>query len=574
MEDNEFEYPPLNSASQEIRILSITRSSSIEVECHLERISLEENLTYEALSYTWGERTDISSIKLNNHYFKVRKNLAIALHHLRERGTPLRIWVDAVCINQQDEEEKTAQVRQMKKIYEKARKVVIWLGPECDDSSYAINVMNSIDRRWATRTSQPATNRDIPAPAISERAFRAIIQLLRRPWWRRVWIIQEATCASDTYLICGKDHTKFWRAVATVNFITQHTVQHFFQQDSRPLDIRHFHRVIALDQLRLTRRRSGYSSNFLSLLDNARTCEASDPRDKIFALSGLVVDAQGEAGDPNYNIPVDEAYTKFTYALIVSERTLNVFGHCQEAARTPQSWHTFAFLRSSLYPKRPLPSWTPDWTLELEATPFMKNEVLDDALSSKIYKASDDYTPSIKLADDLRTLFVRGLVVDTVSKLGEAFDRLFSPSILGKWHSWTERELGKRYHQKEPTHEAFLRTLVADIHVANGRCLRGSAAPWPITNQQDDADSLKSSSLIHHAVSSRGLFLSKQSYMGLARYDVKKGDKICILHGGQIPFVLRQDGRYHSFKGECYVHGLMDGEGMRYPWVWQDFALR
>ncbi|OCK98437.1 uncharacterized protein K441DRAFT_450918, partial [Cenococcum geophilum 1.58] len=59
---------------------------------------------------------------------------------------------------------------------------------------------------------------------------------------------------------------------------------------------------------------------------------------------------------------------------------------------------------------------------------------------------------------------------------------------------------------------------------------------------------------------SRGFFLSKQGYIGLARYDVREGDKICILHGGQVPFILRQEGRYHVFKGECYIYGLMNGE--------------
>lgn len=62
--------------------------------------------------------------------------------------------------------------------------------------------------------------------------------------------------------------------------------------------------------------------------------------------------------------------------------------------------------------------------------------------------------------------------------------------------------------------------------------------------------------------------------MGVARYDVTEGDRTCLLYGGQVPFILRREGRYHLFKGECYVHGLMDGEGMRYPKVWQDFGLR
>jgi Heterokaryon incompatibility protein (HET) len=574
MADINFKYAPLNSGSQEIRILSISGSRSIEVECSLEHASLMGDSPYDALSYTWGDLSDTSSIKLNQQLFPVTKNLAIALQHLREEKKTVKIWIDAVCINQKDNAERSVQVRRMKEIYEKAKSVIIWLGHEADDSSYAMKAMNSIDRRWVTRTPQPAKEHRIEARAIDERALRAISQLLCRPWWRRVWIIQEATCANNTYLRCGKEKTEFLAVVATVNFITQHTIQQALQQDFNSPDIIRFHRVITLDQLRLTRRRSGRDSDFLSLLDNSRTCEASDPRDKIFALSGLATDTQREAGKPDYCISVDKAYIRFVNAIIESERTLNILGHCQEAVRNPQSWSSFKILPSEFVPKRTLPSWTPDWTLELEATPFMKNEIPNEIFSNKVYKASDNYPPSVQLAEDLRTLFVRGSAFDSVSNLGEAFTCPFSSSIIGLWHSWIETELGSTYHKKETTHEAFLHTLVADIGIVKGRCVRGFAAPWPIQNKLDTEDSFTSSSLIKLALNSRGFFLSKQGYMGVARYDVTEGDRICILHGGQVPFILRQEGTYHLFKGECYVHGLMDGEGMKYPKVWQDFALR
>lgn len=574
MADINFKYEPLNSGSQEIRILSISGSRSIEVECSLEHASLVAAPTYDALSYTWGDPSDTSSIKLNHQPFPVTKNLVIALHQLREEKRTVEIWIDAVCINQKDNAERSVQVQRMKEIYEKARTVIIWLGHESDDSSYAMKAINSIDRRWATRTSQPANEHRMAAPDIGERALRAISQLLCRPWWRRVWIIQESTCANDTYLRCGKEKTEFLAVIATVNYITQHIIQQALQQDFNSPDITRFHRVLALDQLRLTRRRSVHGSDLLSLLDNSRTCEASDPRDKLFALSGLATGTQREAGKPDYDISVDEAYIRFVNAIIESERTLNILGHCQETARNLQSWSSFKILPSSFFPKRTLPSWTPDWTLNLEATPFMKNEIPDANFSNKVYKASDNYSPSVQLAEDLRTLFVRGSAFDTVLNLGEAFACPFGPSIIRLWHSWIETKLGSMYHRKETTHKAFLRTLVADIDIKKGRCVRGFAAPWPIQNKQDTEDSFISSSLIKMALNSRGFFLSKQGYMGLARYDVTEGDRICILHGGQVPFILRQEGRYHLFKGECYIHGLMDGEGMRYPKVWQNFALR
>jgi len=574
MAKSSFKYTKLKSELQEVRILSIMNGcQSVEIECTLEHIHLVGGSNYKALSYTWGNPSDTSYIKLNNQPFLVTASLAIALQHLRKETEVVELWVDAICINQQDTDEKSVQVRRMKEIYEKAKEIIVWLGPESDDSRYAMNAINSIDRRWAKRTSQPVMERFLAAPKLDKRALWAINQLLCRPWWRRVWIIQEATCDSATYIKCGNDQIEFIAVVATVNFITQHTLERALRKDFNSPDITPFHRVIALDKLKLNRSRSEYCMNFLSLLEDSRMCDASDPRDKVFALSGLATDAQREAGNPDYSISVDVAYSGFTNTLIISEQNLNILGHCQAAVRDPKSWSSFKLLPSTLLPKQPLPSWTPDWTMNLEATPFMKYEIPNDICSNKVYKTSGDYPPSVQLSECLRTLFVRGCTFDVISKLGEDFTRLFRPLTARLWHSWAEQELGSTYITKETTHEAFLHTLTADIRPKNGRCVRGSTALWPIPKTSEKEDSFVSNSMIKQAFNSRGFFISAQGYMGVARFDVIKGDQICILHGGQTPFILRQEGQYHLFKGECYLHGIMDGEGMRYPRVWQDFAL-
>lgn len=356
-----FEYRDLKSELQEIRILSIMKGRQpAEIECSLKHFSLMDDLKYEALSYTWGNPLDTSYINLHGRPFSVTKNLATALEHLRKETEAVEIWVDAICINQRDTNEKSVQVRRMREIYQKASSVIIWLGLEFDDSGYAINAINSIDRRWAKRTSQPTKERLITAPTLNGRALRAINQLLHRPWWHRVWIIQEATCDNITRLKCGTCETEFLAVVATANFITQQILQQALGQDFSTPDVTHFYRVIALDQLKLNRSRLEYRMDILSLLENSRTCEASDPRDKVFALSGLATDAQREAGKADYSISVNVAYTRFANALIRSERTLNVLGHCQIAVRDPKSWSSFKLLSSSLLPKQPLPSWTPD----------------------------------------------------------------------------------------------------------------------------------------------------------------------------------------------------------------------
>jgi hypothetical protein len=200
--------------------------------------------------------------------------------------------------------------------------------------------------------------------------------------------------------------------------------------------------------------------------------------------------------------------------------------------------------------------------MNLEAIPFMKYEIHNDIHSHKIYKTSGDYPPSVQLSENLQTLFVRGSTFDVVSKLGEDFTGLFKPSTTELWLSWAKQELGSTYITTETTHGAFLRTLVADTRIKNGRCVRGFAVLWPIPKTSETEESFVSNLMIRQVMNPRGFFLSAQGYLGIARYDVVKGDKICILHGGQTPFILRQEGRYNLFKGECYIHGVMDGEGM------------
>jgi hypothetical protein len=288
MTRSNFEYTELKSELQEIRILSIMKGhQSAEIECSLKHVSLMDGPNYEALSYTWGDPSDTSYINLHGRPFSVTKNLATALPHLRKETEVVEIWIDAICINQRDTDEKSVQVRRMREIYEKARKVIIWLGPESDDSGYAMNAINSIDRRWAKIPSQSGKERLIAVPILDKRALQAVVQLLRRSWWYRVWIIQEATCDNITYLKCGTGEVEFLAVVATVNVITQHLLGPTFQHDFSTPPMTHFNRVIALDQFKLNRSRPEYRIDILSLLEDSRICEASDPRDRVFVLSGF-----------------------------------------------------------------------------------------------------------------------------------------------------------------------------------------------------------------------------------------------------------------------------------------------
>ena len=119
--------------------------------------------------------------------------------------------------------------------------------------------------------------------------------------------------------------------------------------------------------------------------------------------------------------------------------------------RNPQSRSSFRLLPPSLVPKRPLPSWIPDRTMDLEATPFMKNKVQNAIFSNRVYKASGHYPTAVHLDEDLQALFVRGSTFYAVLKLGGNFACPFTSSTTRLWHSWIKVELGSRCHTAETT---------------------------------------------------------------------------------------------------------------------------
>ncbi|OCL11331.1 hypothetical protein AOQ84DRAFT_424047, partial [Glonium stellatum] len=110
-------------------ILLPAKEWSSEIECDL-RQDMLETCSYEALSYVWGSAQDTVPIHINKKTFDITRNLEGALREFRLGDRPLALWVDAICINQRDNDEKSKQIQLMGKIYKYAKRVLVWLGPE------------------------------------------------------------------------------------------------------------------------------------------------------------------------------------------------------------------------------------------------------------------------------------------------------------------------------------------------------------------------------------------------------------------------------------------------------------
>jgi hypothetical protein len=166
--------------------------------------------SYEALSYVWGPPEPASIIQVNDQPFSVRPNLAAALKVLRYKDRPRDLWIDAICINQLDFAERNSQVAVMYKVYRKADIVLSWLGEEEEGTLEVLDtliktkgeiskLLRIYDKQKHSRTSV----KDLQTSA--QRWLRRFVALCTRPYWTRVWIIQEVLSARKNSLLCGSN---------------------------------------------------------------------------------------------------------------------------------------------------------------------------------------------------------------------------------------------------------------------------------------------------------------------------------------------------------------------------------
>ena len=174
-------YSSLPPGHDSIRLLRLmpNKDATAAIKCELFDYSLESGKgthLYEALSYVWGNPNKTVPIFIGQYRFKVTENLHMALLRLRNHSIERIIWVDAVCINQADKQEKAHQIQYMGKIYGQANRVIIWLGEAADDSDQAFEDIRVAAEDEFTNSPSNKTGR------------KAILKLLERSWFRRIWV--------------------------------------------------------------------------------------------------------------------------------------------------------------------------------------------------------------------------------------------------------------------------------------------------------------------------------------------------------------------------------------------------
>ncbi|KAI1495684.1 heterokaryon incompatibility protein-domain-containing protein [Biscogniauxia marginata] len=276
--------PPIKHRS-EIRLLRLLPGTFDEdIQCEVIIQDLSAKPEYEAISYSWADETGNSDkleiILISGKPFRVTRNCQTALKRIRRLYSYRNVWIDAVCIDQDNIKERGHQVQLMPHIYSGAHKVLIYVGEAANRSDWCLDTLSTLSQKgYDPVTFEPPLK-----------------HFLAREYFHRIWVLQEVALARRATLICG-DKSIPWHA-----FVNN---QSDLSTMSKTWDYSTLPAVIYFNFHTYTRPR-----RFLYLLDLARNCRAEDPRDKVFALLGLAVDVSLDGIVPDYGLDVVDVYTK------------------------------------------------------------------------------------------------------------------------------------------------------------------------------------------------------------------------------------------------------------------------
>lgn len=302
---------------EEIRLLIVHPGSPEDIVItSLVTVNLANCPPYEALSYVWGDYQQRASVKIDGYPIEIHAELFNAIHTLRNPDSPRLIWADAICIDQSNSPEKSHQVHIVGRIYETAENVVVYLGKPSDRSEEAMQYLNFF--------TNPSNVSEEPPWSYSElsMAEQNLADILSRPWFERIWKVQEATLARHTTLVCG-EHRVSWhvdlQTMRSIVFkIKAAAISPYFSPNaSYPSTLDWSPLLDILEtQMRQAARREGVTlrRNHLDLAFDFRHRKCTERRDKYFAIFGIIENDQGGqlALVPDYTIGLEELHDRFT----------------------------------------------------------------------------------------------------------------------------------------------------------------------------------------------------------------------------------------------------------------------
>ncbi|KAI0552265.1 heterokaryon incompatibility protein-domain-containing protein [Xylaria curta] len=571
----QYQYQRLSSPS-EFRVLELFPSTADEpVSYRLHTANWKAPPAYEAVSYAWGDGSHRYPVICDGLQHMISLNLRDGLIAMRLKDRSRMLWVDSICIDQRNTEERGQQVSHMRSIYEGASRVLVWLGPEVEfQGEKAITAMKEITSACLKREDKDMDETSLksvdelwdvlPTKRLdglrcdNPETWKALAWLFSRPWFSRLWVIQEVNSNEDVRLLCGGFQVSWDAAVVTASYILRNATihRHWGFPESNYSNAYYMRRRFWLQRVSLP-----------SLLNWGRSFKASEQLDRVYALMGM----------PSFTkmrIPWKADYSKSKQMLYEDVAT--------KCIREMKDLRVLTYSQHSQEDKS-FPSWVPQWDREALYEP------INDSLTKVHWNASGDKGLPADTEIAAGVLRVNGVVFDVVESVRPLGDATWSHRQLDHpAHQFWERQRreSKTYPTGETNLEAFSFTMTAglghdlrkaletresfnaDFAAYLSQLLRQSAhnptAYRSVIAAGKGGNWSHYDDLVHRKCGNRALLVTKRGYLGLGPA-CQVGDYVCILRGGEVPFILRPTNGHFRLVGDAYIHGIMEGEGMVDP---------
>jgi hypothetical protein len=587
---SDYRYLRLLKPSRSLRLIQILPADEGEdLGCTIQTYHTLKKPPYQALSYTWGDPGAKVRITLSGKRFFVTLNLESALRSLRCKRdyvgpAHLPIWIDAMCINQENAAERDEQVRRMKSIYQEAARVVIWLGnyeEPCDNFLHITSDRWGIDHldkcsesltssvfstlaRWGG-SDWPYT-RPVSGdfPLIENPQFWAqLAKIFWRPWFERLWIIQELGVAKRAVALWGRVEIIWVRLEDAAKFILRPWGPTPSSSIVKLFPFMGAHRI---SQASLKSMLNLDSNNILTVLHNTQATKCSDPRDRV------VSDTQDIEID--YSIPVEQVYRNWAEKRIRRTNTLDILSTCADSSRFGD-----------------LPSWVPDlrrlfgqdkplwiWIHIIEPRHRKQWGILD-AKCNKLEFSAD----GLELAVQGQFLGMRDYI-DFITTAGDGVSNLQDPTdlklrlreIVVEWRESISKNCAIQFEDTSYLNSFQNTVLRGDFQglrwvpewipeeyevLTGAKSTLSSCILDGVWHSDKQESRLKDySRSFFPKLHGCQMFVTTTKHFGIVAENCQAqvGDVLALLSGGHTPFVLRQvSSAKYRLLGPCYLRSGM-----------------
>lgn len=627
---DDYEYLPLDRVADETRIIVVAtnKDSEAPLVLHLAHSPVNCEIAYHALSYTWGTGSEKVMVVVNGQKMWIRKTLANALRALRSPTHGFIVWADAVCINQSDIAEKNHSLDRIAAIFDRAFCVVCYVGGVDEYSNLALDFVPHLqgpvirsDKYGDFEIGKP----DRIDPEKLPRFCAALYLFLIRPYFRRVWVIQEVALASNPRIGCGNRFDVSFEQLESAACNLQDMLARDPGLSERmkaavpelkavsPDELVYIRKLFYFRHLQMGGVRHGFrkvavndkAPGYLETAILARNFGATVPHDKIFALWDIARDKGGLRFKMDYSSTYEDTFREFAKAWSLYSGSLDIIGAAE-------------FILSAdgkgFYSKAP--SWCPDWSQPSRSSSLIRREVfrrtrmefLDD-IDGRIY-CSDG---GMRQASNSNAYFE--FDGNTLNCLGIILDSILATAPVDPEDDSIEAKISGLI---PATEEFCIRenlTIYEDVAQAVSAMLHGDAVTsWPkrednLENIDEDYPDEKfvciphkpklnqeqTSNASYHVPSfggsysrqeawevmqtimrGRKVFITEKGYVGLmpkyvnlhsTRGSTRSSLQVAILATCSVPVLLQKhpeiQGAYRLM-GTCFVQGWMEGEVLKH----------